>query len=140
MSEVKKRILIVDDDLCILEAFAMYFEMRGYEVVREEQGNKALHTYRTATEPWFFVLSDFQFLPGLSIKNGADLVAAILGIDPAQRLCIHSGEPQMAEKALSYLQAIKRLDPEVDVQVLQKPVRLKDLALIMENPVTAQNP
>jgi CheY-like chemotaxis protein len=129
---VKGRILIVEDDPAVRMAFVTYFETLGYFVAEEEQGNKGLHTYRTAKEPWTFVVSDFQFIPGLSIKNGADLVAAILADNPEQRLCIHSGEPDMAYRALSYLQSIKKLSPDAEVEVLQKPVRLKDLRLIIE--------
>lgn len=125
--EKAKRVLIVDDDAVLREACATYLEAHGYEVVEEEQGNNGLHTYRTAEEPWFFVLSDFQFIPGLTIKNGSMLVAAILGINPDQRLAIHSGEPEQVHKALAYLKAIKHLPPDAEIRVMAKPYRLKEL-------------
>jgi CheY-like chemotaxis protein len=133
----KKRVLYVDDDPCMREAGATYLEALDYVVVQEEQGNKALHTYRHAEEPWDFVLSDFQFLPGLTIKNGAMLIAAILRENPAQRVAIHSAEPDLVRRALRYLQDIKQLGSNVEVQVLAKPYRMKELLELMGEEVPA---
>lgn len=116
----KKKILLIDDDVVLRNTLTLFLELRGYTVVVEEQGNTAFHTYRTASWPWFFVLSDFQFLPGLTISNGASLVAEILHYEPTQRLAIFSGEPDMAQRALSYLQGINRLNKEVEVPVFHK--------------------
>lgn len=127
----QKRILLVDDDLCILQPLAAYLEANGYVVVQEQEGNSALATYRKKG-PWHFVVSDFNFIPGPSIRNGAMLAAKILSLEPQQKLVIHSGDISKVFKALANLRESGQLKLSVEVPVLEKPYHLHELKELME--------
>jgi len=85
------RILIVDDDDVLRRWLRAQLEPRGFEVWEESQGDEALSAYER-NEPWCFVLSDLYFYRGEKIKNGLELVHAITGITPGQRMAIHTSE------------------------------------------------
>lgn len=114
----KLRILLVDDDDVLRRWLKLQLEPRGYEVWEESQGDEALATYERMG-PWFFVLSDFYFYRGEKIKNGLELVHAISGITPGQRMAIHTSER----------------DFQAPVPVLRKPYPIGRLLRLLREPV-----
>lgn len=119
-----RRVLIVDDNEAVLDAMSASFEAWGYQVCTEESGDRALQSYQM-NGPFVFVLSDFSFVPGKKIKNGAMLVQAILGFKPRQELAVMTGEPRTARETLGALTL-------PDVRILAKPFELRDLKELVQ--------
>lgn len=69
-------------------------EVRGYQVTDALSGEHGLHLYQTEG-PFNFVLSDYLFLPSRRIKNGLELVHAIVSLHPDQRIAIHTSEENL---------------------------------------------
>ena len=73
---MKKRILVVDDEVALTRMIRLNLERTGRFVVREEnQGSEALHTIR-AFKP------DLVFLDVMMPDMGGDEVASLINEDP----------------------------------------------------------
>ena len=81
------KILLVDDDDALRGFLAKELEARGFEAVQTHFGDGGLHLYQKS-DPWEFVLSDFRFMPGPTIKDGTQLLTAIHRINPFQQMGI----------------------------------------------------
>ena len=112
------RILIIDDDDVLRRWLRAQLEQRGFEVWEESQGDEALAAYESKG-PWDFVLSDFFFLRGESIKTGLDLVREIIRKNPTQRMAIHTSERGL----------------QAPVPVLNKPYPIVRLLRLLRDPV-----
>jgi len=120
------RILVVDDDDALRSFLASELETRGFEVLQTHFGDGGLHLYKK-DGPWELVLSDFKFIPGPGIKDGAQLLAAIHGINPRQQMAIMTADPREARKKLP--QALQHL------KVLKKPFTLEQVLRLLRQPV-----
>lgn len=120
------RILIVEDDSVLLSVLAGKLEACGYEVVQTQFGDRGLDLYKTHG-PWAFVLSDYKFFPSPEIKDGVQLVTAIHGINPVQRMALMTAWCDEARGNLA--QALRFLP------VLEKPFRFEQLLQLLRQPV-----
>jgi hypothetical protein len=77
--------------------------------------------------PWELVLTDYRFFPGTKIKDGAQLAAAILGINPLQAMAIMTADPQDARRNLP--KALRRLP------TLRKPFGIEQAPRLLRQPV-----
>lgn len=111
-------ILLVDDDADVRESLARFLSDEGHKVSLEAGGDGAMSRYINRG-PFDFILTDFQFIPGKTIRNGADFVREVLQSNPEQRIAIMTGDHWAAQKALD--------KDSVKVTVLKKPFKLQEL-------------
>ena len=81
--------------------------------------------------PWELVLTDYRFFPGTKIGDGAQLVAAIHGINPLQTMAIMTSDPQDARRDLP--KALHHLP------VVRKPFRVEQVLRLLRQPVLPLN-
>jgi len=120
------KILIVDDDDALRGFLAKELEARGFEVLQTHFGDGGLDLYQK-DGPFAFVLSDYRFVPGAKIKDGVQLVTAIHGINPLQRMAIMTADPYEAREKLP--KALWLLP------VLRKPFRIEQVLRLLREPV-----
>jgi DNA-binding NtrC family response regulator len=120
------KILLVDDDDGLRSFLAKELEARDCEVVQTHFGDGGLHLYQN-DGPWEFVLSDFRFIPGPTIKDGTQLLAAIQQINPHQQMGMMTSDPKEAREKLP--QSLKHLT------VMRKPFSLEQLLRLLRQPV-----
>jgi DNA-binding NtrC family response regulator len=120
------KILIVEDDSTLLSFLTKKLEATGYEVVSTHFGDEALSLYRKYS-PFVFVLSDYKFIPGPTIKDGVELVTAIHAINPAQRASIMTAWCEEARGKLT--------EPLQHLPVLRMPFRIEQLLRLLRQPV-----
>ena len=120
------KILIVDDDDDLVAFLAKELEARGFEILQTHFGDGGLKLYNRYG-PFEFVLSDYRFIPGAQIKDGVELVTAIHGIDPHQRMALMTAAPEQARRNLP--QALRHLT------VLRKHFRIEQLLRLLRQPV-----
>jgi DNA-binding NtrC family response regulator len=120
------RILLVDDDDALRSFLARELEACGFEAVQTHFGDGGLHLYQKS-DPWELVLSDFRFIPGPTIKDGTQLLAAIHRINPFQQMAIMTAEPKEAREKLP--QALQH------IPVLRKPFRIEQVLRLLRDPV-----
>jgi DNA-binding NtrC family response regulator len=122
------KILLVDhdDDDALRSFLSKELEQRGYDVHQSFSGDGAFHVWQREG-PWEFVLTDYRFVPGTKIKDGVQLVTAIHGINPRQRMAIMTAERNEArEKLPRNLRALP---------ILRKHFRLEQLLSLLQEPV-----
>jgi DNA-binding NtrC family response regulator len=120
------RILIVEDDEVLLSVLAKKLEASGYEVVATHFGDDGLSLYKK-DGPFAFVLSDYKFISGMQIKDGVQLVTAIHGFNPAQRMAIMTAWRDEVREKLP--QALRLLP------VLEKPFRFEQMLRLLREAV-----
>jgi two-component system cell cycle sensor histidine kinase/response regulator CckA len=120
------KILIVDDDDALRSFLARELGARGYQAVETHFGDGGLHLYKKSG-PWEVVLSDLRFIPGSTIKDGAQLLAAIHLINPFQQMAIMTADPKEAREKLP--QALQHLP------VIRKPFRVEQVLRLLRQPV-----
>jgi DNA-binding NtrC family response regulator len=116
----------VDDDDALRSFLARELEARGFEAVQTHFGDGGLHLYQKS-DPWELVLSDFRFIPGPTIKDGTQLLAAIHRTNPFQQMAMMTSDPKEAREKLS--PALQHLP------VLRKPFRLEQVLQLLRQPV-----
>lgn len=114
--EAAIRILAIDDDEVMLQWVRKQLERRGFEVTDALSGEHGLHLYQQ--EPFDFVLTDYLFLPGKCIRDGLQLVSAILRINPEQPMAIHTSQRNL----------------KASVPVLHKPYAIRHLLKLLPQP------
>ena len=120
------KILLVDDDDALSSFLAKKLEEGGFEVLQTHFGDGGLNLYQEHA-PWEFVLSDYLFVPGIRIRDGVQLVAAIHGINSRQQMAIMTADPEEAKRKL----------PEAlwGLPVLRKPFKLGQVLRLLRQPV-----
>jgi DNA-binding response OmpR family regulator len=120
------KILLVDDDDGLRSLIAKELESRGYEVVQTHFGDGGLHLF-TKNRSFELVLSDYKFIPGQTIKNGAQLLTAIHAINALQQMALMTSDPHGAQGKL----------PKVlrGLPILRKPFRLEEVLRLLRQPV-----
>ena len=113
-----RRILFVDDNAAIREAFGTILQTKGYEVVLAADGPEALEIIR---ENHFDLIFLDIILPHLS---GAALIGEVKRWDPEALVVIITGHPDHAETlaALAHGPAM----------LLAKPIRLTDIEAVLK--------
>jgi DNA-binding NtrC family response regulator len=120
------KILIVDDDDVLRSHLAKELEARAFEVLQAQSGDEGLHVYQK-NGPWELVLTDYRFFPGTKIKDGAQLVTAIHGLNPLQQMAIMTSDPQGARRNLP--RALRVL------LILRKPFRMEQVIRLLRQSV-----
>jgi CheY-like chemotaxis protein len=120
------KILIVEDDDVLLSVLASKLEACGYKVLSTHFGDGGLSLYRK-DGPFELVLSDYRFIPGPEIKDGVQLVTAIHGINPVQRIALMTAWQQEARQNLR--QALRYLP------ILRKPFKVEQVLRLLREPV-----
>ena len=88
----KRKILLVDDEVSILELYKEAFEQRGYEVDTAETAEDALSILKNEEYPVMF----FDIvLPGM---NGIDLLKEVIKIYPDSFIYAVTGYPTQFER------------------------------------------
>jgi excisionase family DNA binding protein len=115
---VPRRILVVDDEAVVREAFEAALETKGYEVVLAKDGREALRI--TRQEPFDLIFLDI-LLPAL---GGASVLKAIKRRNPEALVVLITGFPHHEETlaALEYGPAM----------LLRKPIKLSDIDAALE--------
>jgi len=115
---VPRRILVVDDEAVVREAFEAALEAKGYEVVLAKDGREALRIARQ--EPFDLIFLDI-LLPAL---GGASVLKAIKRRNPEALVVLITGFPHHEETlaALEYGPAM----------LLRKPIKLSDIDAALE--------
>lgn len=124
------RILIVDDDDGLRTWLARELEQRGCDVHQSSSGDEAFHVWQRSG-PWELVVTDYRFLPGTKIRDGAQLVAAIHRINPVEKMAMMTADPKEARRKLP--QALQHLT------VLRKPFRIEQVLRLLRHPVLPLN-
>jgi CheY-like chemotaxis protein len=120
------KILIVDDDDVLRSVLAKVLEERGCVVHQCSSGDEAFHVWQHGV-PWEFVLTDYRFFPGTKIKDGAQLVTAIHGINLFQQMAMMTSDTQGARRNLP--RDLRHL------QILRKPFRFEEVLRLLRQPV-----
>jgi DNA-binding NtrC family response regulator len=120
------KILLVDDDDALLSFLTKELENRGCDVRQSSRGDEAFHVWQRSG-PWELVLTDYRFFPDIKIKDGAQLVAAIQGINPLQQMAMMTSDPQGARRNLP--KALRHL------LILRKPFKIEQVLRLLRQPV-----
>ncbi|HWQ69112.1 MAG TPA: response regulator [Patescibacteria group bacterium] len=111
--DVRRKILVVDDDLSIRELLADYLEQAGFEVKTAPDGRAGL---KALDESHFdIILSDFR-MPGMS---GLEMAAVIRQTNPAIPIILITGDAYALESEAVARAGITR--------VLLKPLKMNEL-------------
>jgi len=113
-----KRILVVDDEAAVREAFDAALSAKGYHVILAADGRKALRILRE--ERFDLIFLDI-LLPTMS---GASLLKAVKRRDPEALVVLITGFPEHDET----LAALKH----GPAMLLRKPIRLSDIEAVLE--------
>jgi hypothetical protein len=89
-------------------------------------GDEAFHIWEQSVA-WEFALSDFRFILGPKLKDGAQLLTAIHEINPLQRMAMMTGHPKEAREKLP--------DALRGLPVLCKPFRIEQVMRLLREPV-----
>lgn len=117
--EIKKNILIVDDDKFILNIFCRILQKQGYNVDVVETGQETLE--KMNEKKYDLVLIDVN-LPDV---NGIDLVSKINSINPNIIKIILTGFPSIEDATNSMDQGV--------AAYLVKPVKSEELIALIAN-------
>ena len=114
------RILLCDDDDCQLHFLESILVPLDHHVHSTSHGDEAWLSYQRFG-PWDWVISDYLFGEGETIKNGLYLVKAIRKLDPQQQIIVQSSE--------------ESLPMPFGVKFLHKPFLPRTLLRLMREPV-----
>ena len=90
-------VLIVEDDLSILRLYKMMLELAGFHTLEANNGERAVHMYKSLQEKPDIILMDHR----MPIKNGIEASKEILEIDNHSKIIFVSADSSVKEKALS---------------------------------------
>jgi len=117
-SDIKYKILFVDDEPAQRDSIAGFVRKKGYEVLTAESVDIALQIVRN--EDPDLIITDYN-MPN---KNGADLLNELKMINPLI--------PVVLVTAYGTIENAVELMKSGAFDYLQKPIELKDLMLIIE--------
>ncbi len=101
-SDIRGRILVMDDEVAVLEIVSQMLEHVGYEVDTSLDGDDAISKYKSASEnkiPYDLVIMDLTIPGG---KGGVETMQELLAFDPAAAALVSSGystDPVMSNYA-----------------------------------------
>ena len=121
-SKTKKGvILLVDDEETILEVCTKMLQRLGYHVLEAIDGQRAIDIFEKEKDVIDIVLLDMR-MPGM---NGATVYHRLIQIQPDVKVILFSGFFEN--------QQIRRILKNENVDLIQKPVRLKQMSQKLES-------
>ena len=121
-SKTKKGvILLVDDEETILEVCTKMLQRLGYHVLEAIDGQRAIDIFEKEKDVIDIVLLDMR-MPGM---NGATVYNRLIQIQPDVKVILFSGFFEN--------QQIRRILKNENVDLIQKPVRLKQMSQKLES-------
>ena len=121
-SKAKKGvILLVDDEETILEVCATMLKRLGYQVLEAIDGQRAIDIFEKEKDAIDLVLLDMR-MPGM---NGATVYDRLIGMQPNVKVILFSGFFENKH--------IRKILENANVDLIQKPVRLKQMSQKLEN-------
>jgi CheY-like chemotaxis protein len=115
-----RRILVVDDEECMLVAMQELLDTLGYEVLTADSGEKAVRTYQ-ATRPDAVIMD--RNMPGM---DGVTCMKRILQTDPDAKIILISGyDPEGPHGVDEHTRSIM-------AGYMIKPVDLVELGRVLE--------
>lgn len=107
-----KKILLIDDDVSITEAFGDYFKEKGFLVALANNGNDALSIFQSFKPD--IIISDIM-MPGM---DGLTLQEKIRDINPEQKIILITGDrSKESTKELMNIMGITMLFKPINVRV-----------------------
>ncbi len=128
----RKRVLVMDDEVSILELTGRMLGSQGYEVELTSDGNLAVARYRAAKEagrPFDAVILDLTVPAGM---GGFDAFKAMQAFDPGVKAILSSG--------YSHEPVVLNYKKYGIAGVAPKPYKVKELVGAVENVVNAPSP
>ena len=130
------RLLCIDDDPYLLVMFGIFFEKRGFSVLKAEDGEEGLHVYREQKPD--IVLVDLK----MPKKDGLEVLDTIVKESPDTPVIVISGEGEVAD----IIQALRlgawnyQTKPIESMVIIQHAVdqALEKAQLIKENKIYQQ--
>ena len=120
-------ILIAEDEVDIAEQYKMGFEDRGHKVMITYNGVECINVYRRARQTLDTedpIIYDAVIIDhNMPLKNGATLAEEIREINPEQTIVFATAYGN---------QLITGLDSFEDVDILAKPLSIKNLSRLVE--------
>jgi DNA-binding NarL/FixJ family response regulator len=114
------KILLVDDEECVLAATALYLRLsEKMEVTKAWGGQEALKAYE-AEGPFDVVLTDYS-MPGM---NGVDLCHALRKLNPTQKIVINT----MSDNLSTYMEDFGL----ADVPVVSKRYGIEEIVKVVK--------
>ena len=121
-SKAKKGvILLVDDEETILEVCTKMLQRLGYHVLEAIDGQRAIDIFEKEKDAIDLVLLDMR-MPGM---NGATVYDRLIGMQPDVKVILFSGFFENKN--------IRKILENENVDLIQKPVRLKQMSQKLEN-------
>lgn len=121
MTEVKPKLLIIEDDLDLADMLTAYFRVEGYEVVTVNEGEEGIHAYKTSHPD--LVILDIR----LSDINGVEVASRLRGSHRAADIPII-----FLTDRRELIDDLKGLELGVDGYIT-KPFDVQDLRLRVRN-------
>lgn len=119
--------LIIDDEEPIVQVAARMLEALGHRAITATDGSDAVRVYSQYAPEIDVVILDY-LMPGM---NGADICRFLREINPRVRVFLASGFPGDVEEDAA---------PLPIAGFLQKPYRIEDLCLAVEDAAGATSP
>lgn len=113
-----RRVLVVDDEASVREAFAAALQAKGHEVVLASDGREALRQIRQDNFDLIFL--DI-LLPGV---GGASVLKALKRRDPEALVVLITGHPYHDETLIALEHG--------PAMLLRKPIKLADINAVLE--------
>lgn len=120
MSEIKKSILVIDDDVQVLKMLQRMLERYGYKVITATDGKEGIQKYRT--NPTDLVITDIV----MENKEGIETIIELKTEFPNTKIVAMSGAG--FDGPFLYLKAAKELGAD---RTLIKPIQQKELLNIV---------
>jgi len=114
-------VLVIDDDPSILDNLEFNLKLYGYSVLKATNGSEGVDVFKRHRQEIDAIVTDMK-MPGLS---GLDVIKNILTIDPDVGIIVFTGHGD-TENAVAAMR-------EGAVNYIQKPFRMEDLILSIEN-------
>ena len=115
------RVLLVDDEKTIIDVCTQMLQRLGYHVLEAIDGQQAIDIFEKEKDAIDIVLLDMR-MPGM---NGATVYNRLIQIQPDVKVILFSGFFEN--------QHIRKILENENVDLIQKPVRLKQMSQKLEN-------
>jgi two-component system cell cycle sensor histidine kinase/response regulator CckA len=121
----RERILLIDDEQCIVEMGTALLGQLGYKVTPETNSQRGLEIFRSRSGEFDLIITDYT-MPKLS---GTDLVKELRRIRPNIPIILCTG---------LYDEVAKEAAMDLGLEFISKPFRIKQLAELVRKALDEQ--